>query len=121
MTREVRAARGTELTAGSWQTEAPLRMLQNNLDAEVAERPDDLVVYGGTGRAARSWEAFDAIVRALRAPLAPAPATGAVRDAVRAAGVPGPGPDRHLAPEIEAVVELVSTGAVLTATSLELS
>ena len=63
--REVRAARGTELTAKSWQTEAPLRMLMNNLDPEVAERPDDLVVYGGTGRAARSWEAFDAIVRTL--------------------------------------------------------
>ncbi|WP_223692505.1 urocanate hydratase [Leifsonia poae] len=64
--REVRAARGTEITAKSWQTEAPLRMLMNNLDPEVAERPDDLVVYGGTGRAARSWEAFDAIVRTLR-------------------------------------------------------
>ncbi|MFF1573899.1 urocanate hydratase [Leifsonia sp. NPDC058292] len=64
--REVRAARGTELTAKSWQTEAPLRMLMNNLDPDVAERPDDLVVYGGTGRAARSWEAYDAIVRTLR-------------------------------------------------------
>jgi len=63
--RPVRAARGTTLTAKSWQTEAPLRMLMNNLDPEVAERPDDLVVYGGTGRAARSWEAFDAIVRTL--------------------------------------------------------
>jgi len=63
--RPVRAARGTILTAKSWQTEAPLRMLMNNLDPEVAERPDDLVVYGGTGRAARSWEAFDAIVRTL--------------------------------------------------------
>ena len=51
--RVVRAARGTELSAKSWQTEAPLRMLMNNLDPEVAERPDDLVVYGGTGRAAR--------------------------------------------------------------------
>ena len=59
--REVRAPRGTELSAKSWQTEAPLRMLMNNLDPEVAERPEDLVVYGGTGRAARSWEAFDAI------------------------------------------------------------
>ena len=57
----------------------------------------------------------------LRAPLAPAPATGAVRDAVRAGGVPGPGPDRHLAPEIEAVVGLVASGAVLTATDLTLS
>jgi urocanate hydratase len=66
MTRPpVRAARGTSLTARSWQTEAPLRMLMNNLDPEVAERPEDLVVYGGTGRAARSWEAFDAIVRTL--------------------------------------------------------
>jgi len=64
--RPVRAARGTELSAKSWQTEAPLRMLMNNLDPEVAERPDDLVVYGGTGRAARSWEAFDAIVATLR-------------------------------------------------------
>ncbi|WP_214366580.1 urocanate hydratase [Pseudonocardia sp. H11422] len=61
----VRAARGTTLTAGSWQTEAPLRMLQNNLDPEVAERPDDLVVYGGTGRAARDWASFDAMVRTL--------------------------------------------------------
>ncbi|WP_363324679.1 urocanate hydratase [Leifsonia virtsii] len=64
--RPVRAPRGTELNAKSWQTEAPLRMLMNNLDPEVAERPDDLVVYGGTGRAARSWEAFDAIVATLR-------------------------------------------------------
>ncbi|MFZ1384014.1 MAG: urocanate hydratase [Propionicimonas sp.] len=66
MTRPpVRAPRGTTLTARSWQTEAPLRMLMNNLDPEVAERPEDLVVYGGTGRAARSWEAFDAIVATL--------------------------------------------------------
>ncbi|WP_372696787.1 urocanate hydratase [Arthrobacter sp. JSM 101049] len=64
--RSIRAARGTSLTAKSWQTEAPLRMLMNNLDPEVAERPEDLVVYGGTGRAARSWEAFDAITRTLQ-------------------------------------------------------
>ncbi|HZW42233.1 MAG TPA: urocanate hydratase, partial [Agromyces sp.] len=63
--RIVRAARGTELTAKSWQTEAPLRMLMNNLDPEVAERPEDLIVYGGTGKAARNWESFDAIVRTL--------------------------------------------------------
>ncbi|MGF7236188.1 MAG: urocanate hydratase [Frankia sp.] len=63
--RPVRSPRGTTLTARSWQTEAPLRMLQNNLDPEVAERPDDLVVYGGTGRAARSWDAFDAMIRTL--------------------------------------------------------
>ncbi|GAB3614224.1 urocanate hydratase [Humibacter ginsengisoli] len=61
----IHAPRGTTLRAKSWQTEAPLRMLMNNLDPEVAERPEDLVVYGGTGRAARSWEAFDAIVRTL--------------------------------------------------------
>ena len=63
--RPVRAARGTTLTARSWQTEAPLRMLMNNLDPEVAERPDDLVVYGGTGRAARNWASFDAMVKTL--------------------------------------------------------
>ena len=63
--RPVRAPRGTDLTARSWQTEAPLRMLQNNLDPEVAECPDDLVVYGGTGRAARDWASFDAMVRTL--------------------------------------------------------
>ena len=64
--REVRAPRGTTLTAKSWQTEAPMRMLMNNLDPEVAERPNDLVVYGGTGKAARSWDAFDAIIAALK-------------------------------------------------------
>ena len=63
--RPVRAARGTTLTARQWSTEAPLRMLMNNLDPEVAERPDDLVVYGGTGRAARDWKSFDAMVRTL--------------------------------------------------------
>ena len=64
--REVRAPRGSELTCRSWPQEAAMRMLMNNLDPDVAERPEDLVVYGGTGRAARSWEAFDAIVRTLR-------------------------------------------------------
>ena len=63
--RPVRAARGTVLSAKSWQTEGPLRMLMNNLDPDVAEHPDELVVYGGTGKAARSWEAYDAIVRTL--------------------------------------------------------
>jgi urocanate hydratase len=63
--RPVRATRGTTLTARSWATEAPLRMLMNNLDPEVAERPDDLVVYGGTGRAARDWRSFDAMVATL--------------------------------------------------------
>ena len=61
----IHAAHGTELTARSWQTEAPLRMLMNNLDPENAENPADLVVYGGTGKAARSWEAYDALVRTL--------------------------------------------------------
>jgi urocanate hydratase len=61
----IHAPRGTELTARSWQTEAPLRMLMNNLDPDVAERPEDLVVYGGTGKAARNWEAYDAILRTL--------------------------------------------------------
>jgi urocanate hydratase len=64
--REIRAPRGTELSCKAWPQEAALRMLMNNLDPDVAERPQDLVVYGGTGRAARSWEAFDAIVRTLR-------------------------------------------------------
>ncbi len=64
--RPVRAPRGTSLTARSWATEAPMRMLMNNLDPEVAERPDDLVVYGGTGRAARDWRSFDAMVRTLQ-------------------------------------------------------
>jgi urocanate hydratase len=63
--RPVRAPRGAELRCKGWIQEAALRMLHNNLDAEVAERPDDLVVYGGTGKAARSWEAFDVIVREL--------------------------------------------------------
>jgi urocanate hydratase len=64
--RVVRAPRGPERTCRGWGQEAALRMLMNNLDPDVAERPDDLVVYGGSGRAARSWEAFDAIVRELR-------------------------------------------------------
>jgi urocanate hydratase len=64
--REIRAPRGPHRSCKGWPQEAALRMLMNNLDPEVAERPQDLVVYGGTGRAARSWEAFDAIVRALR-------------------------------------------------------
>jgi urocanate hydratase len=64
--RTIRAPRGTALSCKGWQQEAALRMLMNNLDPEVAERPQDLVVYGGTGRAARSWEAFDAIIAALQ-------------------------------------------------------
>jgi urocanate hydratase len=64
--RTVRAPRGTQLTCKSWLIEAVYRMIQNNLDPEVAERPQDLVVYGGRGQAARSWEAFDAILDSLR-------------------------------------------------------
>ena len=66
-TRTIRAPRGTSLTCKGWPQEAALRMLMNNLDPDVAERPDDLVVYGGSGKAARSWPAFDAIVRSLTA------------------------------------------------------
>src|SRR5450755_2265936 len=65
-TRKLRAAHGTKLEARSWLTEAPLRMLRNNLDPEVAERPEELVVYGGIGRAARDWECFDQIVASLK-------------------------------------------------------
>jgi urocanate hydratase len=66
MTRTIRAPRGDELACLGWTQEAAMRMLMNNLDPDVAERPEDLVVYGGTGRAARSWDAFDAIVRTLQ-------------------------------------------------------
>ncbi len=66
MSRTIRAPRGAEMTCKGWPQEAAMRMLMNNLDPEVAERPQDLVVYGGTGRAARSWEAFDAIVVELK-------------------------------------------------------
>src|SRR6186713_2815527 len=64
--RTIRSPRGSEISAKSWQTEAPLRMLMNNLDPDVAERPSELVVYGGIGRAARDWESFDKIVASLR-------------------------------------------------------
>jgi hypothetical protein len=64
--RVIRAPRGSELSCRGWTQEAALRMLMNNLDPDVAERPEDLVVYGGTGKAARDWPSFDAIVRTLR-------------------------------------------------------
>ena len=67
MAREIRAPRGQERSCKGWPQEAALRMLMNNLDPEVAEKPEELVVYGGTGRAARSWDDFDVIVRELRA------------------------------------------------------
>ena len=65
-TRVIRAPHGSSISAKSWLTEAPLRMLMNNLDPDVAERPHELVVYGGIGRAARDWESFDRIVETLR-------------------------------------------------------
>jgi len=65
-TRTIRAPRGSNLSCKGWHQEAAMRMLMNNLDPDVAENPDQLIVYGGTGRAARSWDAFDAIVRSLR-------------------------------------------------------
>src|SRR5487761_177646 len=64
--RLVRAPRGSSRSAKSWLTEAPLRMIMNNLDPEVAERPDDLIVYGGIGKAARDWQCFDKIVATLK-------------------------------------------------------
>src|SRR5260221_14378735 len=66
MSRIVRAPRGTELRCKGWVQEAAMRMVMNNLDAEVAEEPDNLIVYGGRGRAARNWEAFDAIIDTLK-------------------------------------------------------
>ena len=66
LSRHVSAPRGAAISCKGWPQEAALRMLMNNLDPDVAERPDDLVVYGGSGRAARSWEAFEAIVATLR-------------------------------------------------------
>src|SRR5256885_15165730 len=65
--RTIRAPRGPQISAKSWLTEAPLRMLMNNLDPEVAEKPHELVVYGGIGRAARAWESYERIVASLRA------------------------------------------------------
>src|SRR3954467_3982544 len=65
-TRVIRSPRGTTITCKGWPQEAALRMLENNLDPDVAEKPDELIVYGGTGRAARSWEAYDTIVSTLK-------------------------------------------------------
>src|SRR5260363_150938 len=64
--RIIRAPRGSDISAKSWLTEAPLRMLMNNLDPDVAEKPSELIVYGGIGRAARDWDSFDRIVASLR-------------------------------------------------------
>src|ERR1039457_3659577 len=64
--RTIRAPRGTQLSCLGWQQEAALRMLMNNLDPEVAERPEQLIVYGGIGKAARNWECYDAIVASLK-------------------------------------------------------
>ena len=67
--REIKAPRGSELTCKGWHQEAAMRMLMNNLDPEVAEKPQELIVYGGTGKAARNWEAYDAIIRTLKFPI----------------------------------------------------
>ena len=93
MTRTIRAPRGTELTCKNWLIEAAYRMIQNNLDPEVAGDPDNLIVYGGRGKAARNWEAFDAI-------LDSAAQAGAGRDAAgaeRQAGGRLPHPQRRAA------------------------
>ena len=82
-TRIIRAPRGRTLTAKSWQTEAPLRMLMNNLDPEVAEKPHELVVYGGIGRAARDWESYDRIVAVAHSARRRRDAVRAVRQAGR--------------------------------------
>ena len=66
MSRVIHSPHGSQVSALGWQQEAALRMLQNNLDPEVAERPQDLVVYGGTGKAARDWKSFDALTRTLK-------------------------------------------------------
>src|SRR4051812_39778864 len=96
--REIRASRGTTLSCKGWQQEAALRMLMNNLDPDVAERPEDLVVYGGTGKAARDWDSFDAIVRCLRALEADETLLGQSGEAVggfRAHPPPPPVPNPH--------------------------
>src|SRR2546422_6523116 len=67
-TRKVRAPRGTQLSCLAWPQEAAFRMIQNNLDPDVAEKPDELIVYGGAGRAARSWQAFDWVLSKLKSP-----------------------------------------------------
>jgi len=73
--RVIRSPHGNKLSAKSWLTEAPLRMLMNNLDPEVAEKPHELVVYGGIGGAARDWESFDRIVSSLRALASDSPSS----------------------------------------------
>ena len=99
--RDVYPPTGPEITAKSWLTEAPMRMLMNNLHPDVAENPHELVVYGGIGRAARTWEDFDRIVATLKRPRGRRDAAGAVGQAGR--GVPHPrrraaGADRELEP-----------------------
>ena len=99
--RVIRAPRGLKLSAKSWQTEAPLRMLMNNLDPEVAEKPHELVVYGGIGRAARDWESFDRIVAALRGLEADETLLRAIGQAGRRVSHPcgrAAGADRELEP-----------------------
>ena len=90
-TRTIRSPRGTALTCKGWPQEAAMRMLMNNLDPDVAERPEDLVVYGGSGKAARNWESYDAIVRSR---------------------VPMLDDDRSPAPDIVAIAELIAANAL---------
>ena len=82
LSRHVSAPRGAAITCKGWPQEAALRMLMNNLDPAVAERPDDLIVYGGSGRAARSWEAFDAIVATLDGDRPPAPDIASISELI---------------------------------------
>src|SRR5256885_14675222 len=96
--RPVRAPRGTGLSCRGWPQEAAMRMLMNNLDPEVAEHPDQLIVYGGSGRAARSWAAYDAIVRSLQNLAGGQALLGQTRQPVGGKGPPegGPrGPNAH--------------------------
>src|SRR5258706_2379970 len=95
--REIRAPRGSERSCKGWHQEAALRMLMNNLDPDVAERPQELVVYGGTGRAARSWPALHAIVRALRALEADETLLVQSRQPVSVARTPPDGPQVMIA------------------------
>ena len=134
-TRTIRAPRGTTISCKGWQQEAALRMLMNNLDPEVAERPEDLVVYGGSGRAARDWASFDAIVSVLTtlgddetlvvavellcacealdllSPLTTSTPLSAVHAQVRTRVARRSG-DRPPSPDIEAIAVMIASGAL---------
>ena len=122
-TRDIYPATGTEITAKSWLTEAPLRMLMNNLHPDVAENPHELVVYGGIGRAARTWQDFDRICAAqgvdFRAPLQTSTPLRAVVACLRTK-VATMGDDRYMAPDLAAAANLIATGALAQASALTL-